>query len=416
MRKKGSPTVALVISTGLVATLVLYAVVWLKLYERVASGRVDFISCYTAGKILIAGKGGELYNLKLQSQIQQSLLKGQVFEGGVLAYVHPPFQALVFLPFSYLSFPVAYSAWSVFMSALGLFSISFLLKLPHYQALRPWSTQIFLATFCFFPVFISLVQGQDSLMLLFFIAWAFTLLKQKRDTQAGIVLACALFKFHLVLIIYGVLLVKKRWRVIRGSIYSSLGLLVLSYATVGFTGIVDYVKLVSQMASWTGRYNFNPLQMRNLRGMLTLLLGGNPPMVTWLSLILGVFVLAITLRAWKGPWDASDRKFDLQSSLLVIAGLLVGHYLYSHDQSILVLPLFILLSIAQNGSKTLRTGIFLLLILANPALMFAFIEFGRFRIPINVLYLLMLFASFVYLTVRKLEVEKPPQGVYTLVT
>jgi len=47
--------------------------------------------------------------------------------------------------------------------------------------------------------------------------------------------------------------------------------------------------------------------------------------------------------------------------------------------------------------------------------MFAFIEFGRFCMPINVPYLLILFVSFVYLTVRKLEVEKPPEGVYTLV-
>ena len=371
---------------------------------------MDFISYYMAGKILISGKGNEIYNLAFQSQVQQSLLKGYVFEGGVLAYIHPPFQALVFLPFSYLPFVPAYTTWSVFMFALGFLSTSLLSNLPHYQTLRPWSAQVFLGTFSFFPVFISLVQGQDSLILLFFITWAFTLLKQDRETLAGIVLACALFKFHLVLIIYAVLFVKKRWRVIKGSIYSGLGLLVLSYVTVGFTGIVDYVKLVFRMANWADKYNFNPLQMRNLRGMLTLFLGEQSQMVTLVSLVLGVIVLVTTLKAWKGPWAASDQRFDLQFSASVLAGLLVGHYLYSHDQSVLVLPLFILLSVAQNGTRTLRAGISLLLILANPALMFAFIEFGRLRIPVNVLYLLILFVSFVYLAVRKVEAEKTSKG------
>src|SRR5438132_592011 len=124
MSKRSSSTIVVVISWGLITTLALYGVVWLKLYERVSSGRVDFISYYMAGKILISGKGNEIYNLAFQSQVQQSLLKGYVFEGGVLAYIHPPFQALVFLPFSYLPFVPAYTTWSVFMFALGFLSTS----------------------------------------------------------------------------------------------------------------------------------------------------------------------------------------------------------------------------------------------------------------------------------------------------
>jgi hypothetical protein len=71
--------------------------------------------------------------------------------------------------------------------------------------------------------------------------------------------------------------------------------------------------------------------------------------------------------------------------------------LYSHDQSILVLPFFILLGVVQSVTGTVRAGVFVLIALANPAIGLSVVNFGRLRIPVNALYLLILFGSVAYL-------------------
>jgi Glycosyltransferase family 87 len=376
--------------------LSLYGIVWWKSVDRIRTARVDFISFYTVGKMLVAGEGEHLYDIQKQAEVQQPLMQGYVFQGGALLFVHPPFQSLVFLPFGFLPFVVAYCVWVTVMVLLGWLSVSLLLELPHYSGLLAWSSQIHAAAFCFFPVVVSLIQGQDSLMLLFFLTWTFALLKQGKETHAGAVLAFSLFKFHLVLPLYFVFLLKGKWRVLKGSAYSGLFLLALSFAMVGLRGILDYFRLLFEMVTWANKYNFTPSQMRNLRGMLALALGEHSRLLNTASLILTGCVLVSIVMAWRGDWNSQSKKFDLQFSLTLVAGLLIGHYLYSHDQSILVLPFFLLLGVAQSVTRTIRAAIFVLMALANPAMVVSVIDLGGLRLPANTLYLLILFCSTLY--------------------
>jgi hypothetical protein len=386
------------VNAVLVAILSLYAIVWWKSLDRIVAGRIDFMNLYTAGKILISGDGYYLYDIPKQTLVQQSLMRNYVFQGGVLLFIRPPFESIVFLPFGYLSFIVAYCLWVSLMICLACFTIWLLLRLPVYSELRPWSFQIVLATFSFFPVLVSLIQGQDSLMLLFLITWAFTLLKKGQETQAGVILAFSLFKFHLVLPAYLILFVKGKWKVVKGSIYSGFLLFALSIVAVGVQGILGYLKMLSEVTGWTDRFNFNPSKMPNIRGMLTHLLGVHSPFINATSLILTGCIMAAVLMVWKGAWNQNSERFDLQFSLTLMAGLLAGHYLYSHDQSMLVLPFFILLMIAQRVGGAVRTGISLLIAVANPATIIPVAEIGRFHLPINAIYLLLLFASMLYLS------------------
>jgi Glycosyltransferase family 87 len=394
-RKKG--LILLGVNALLIAVLSLYAIVWWGLTDRIRTARIDFISFHTVGKLLIAGEGQHLYDIQKQTQVQRSLMQNYVFQGGALLFVHPPFQSIVFLPLGILPFVVAYCVWVIVMIWLGWLSVSLLLELPHYSGLLAWSSQIHAAAFCFFPVVVSLIQGQDSLMLLFFLTWAFALLKQGKETYAGAVLAFSLFKFHLVLPLYLVVLLKGRWKVLKGSTYSGLLLLALSFALVGLRGILDYCKLLFEMVTWTNKYNFTPSQMRNLRGMLALVLGEHSRLLSAASLILTGLVLVSLMMAWRGDWNPQSKKFDLQFSLTLLAGLLVGHYLYSHDQSILIPLLFILLGVAQSVTRTIGATILVLMALANPAMAISVVHLGQLHLPVNALYLLILFCSTVYL-------------------
>jgi len=347
--------------------------------------------------MLTAGEGQHLYDLERQAQIQQSLMQKYVFQGGALLFVHPPFQSIVFLLFGFLPFLAAYCIWVISMALLAWLSVWLLLRLPEYAGLHVWTSQIHAATFCFFPVVVSLIQGQDSLLLLFFLTWAFVLLKRGKETHGGAVLALSLFKFHLVLPLYFVFLVKGKWKVLKGSTYSALFLLALSFAMVGIRGISDYVRLLSEMVTWSNKYNFTPSQMRNIRGMLALALGEQSRLLNVTALILAGSVLIATVLLWRGAWSPQSQKFDLQFSLTLIAGLLIGHYLYSHDQSILVLPMFILLGVAQSVTRTIGVTIFVLMAVANAAMAIAVVDLGQFHLPVNALYLLILFSFVGYL-------------------
>jgi hypothetical protein len=377
--------------------LSLYAIVWWKSADRIRTARIDFISFYTVGRMLIAGEGQHLYDIQKQAQTQQLLMQKYVFQGGALLFVHPPFQSILFLLFGLLPFLAAYCIWVISMALLAWLSVWLLLRLPHYPGLQVWSRQIQTATFCFFPVVVSLIQGQDSLLLLFFLTWTLVLLKRGKEIHGGAVLALSLFKFHLVLPLYFVFLVKGKWKVLKGSIYSGLVLLALSFAMVGVRGILDYVRLLSEMVTWSNKYNFTPSQMRNIRGMLALALGERDVLLNAISLILAGCVLISTVLLWRGAWSPQSQKFDLQFSLTLIAGLLIGHYLYSHDQSVLVLPMFILLGVAQSVTRTIDVPIFVLMTLANPAMVISVVDLGQFRLPVNALFLLILFSFVAYL-------------------
>ena len=66
---------------------------------------LDFSEYYSAGQIIRQGLGRQLYDLKVQLDFQLRIAKPHVF------YNHPPFEALLFAPFTFLSYRAAYISW-----------------------------------------------------------------------------------------------------------------------------------------------------------------------------------------------------------------------------------------------------------------------------------------------------------------
>lgn len=382
---------AQMLTTVFIIIIFLYLVVWCQFYKKISAGRNDFIIFYTAGKMITSGYGEDLYVLSKQTQMQQQQMKSHVFKDGVLPYNHPPFESAVFCGISYLSFICAYWVWTLFSIFFAILSLLTVLNFSGYTQMQPWLIQILLAMFSFFPVFVTLIQGQDSLFLLFFLILSFKLMKQGKEFYSGVILAFSLFKFHLILPLYLLILIKKKWRIIGGSFCSGFLLLLLSYLLVGKKGIVDYFRLLIEMVYWNDKYNVNPLQMRNIRGMLALLAGNNFYVVTWGSLIIGLIVLIMVLKAWKGVWKKDNECFDMQFSLAILSGLIVGYHLYSHDQAILVLPFLVLLQLAQKGNTKYKIIAFGLLGIANLVMIIPVVKIFGLFISLNALYLIAVF-------------------------
>ena len=104
----------------------------------------------------------------------------------------------MFVPLASLPYVTAYLVWAIFNIALIVgFWILLRPRLPNLNNLSP--ALPLLAMFAFFPVIMALLQGQDSILLLFLYGLAFSALATGRAFVAGVFLALALFKFQLVL-------------------------------------------------------------------------------------------------------------------------------------------------------------------------------------------------------------------------
>src|SRR6202166_3805707 len=147
------------ITLWLAAMLLLHAVFAWRSWRAIGTGLPDFSSFYTAGTVLREGHGYELYDDRVQEAVQQSFSPiGLQKRGSILPFNHPPFEALVFIPFARLPYIGAYLVWLGIN--LGLtFAVLFLLP-RNFVVLGSAPLYLWtLAGFGFYPLFIALIQG-----------------------------------------------------------------------------------------------------------------------------------------------------------------------------------------------------------------------------------------------------------------
>jgi hypothetical protein len=338
-----------------------------------AEGAFDFLAFYTAGTILKEGARDQLYDVAKQAEIQRRLTDRPT----PLLYYHPPFDALLFLPLAYLSYPAAYTVW-VIINLLVLLAVIGLL-LPYLQSLPSALAALFWLS-VFFPVFLSLFQGQMSILLLLIYAATFLALKRKAEFRAGSVLALGLFKFQLVLPLLPVFVVRRWWRGLVGFFSVALMLGFLSVAVVGVGGVLNYALLLWRLPQMAGTeiasdpFGVRAARMPNVRGFLTealrdsTLLGDS---ATAAVALVSVALLAWSLLYWFLEGDRGE-VFDLQFSLSCVVTLLVSYHAHLNDLALLTLPILLLLvhlrTLTSSGRRPgFAHGVRVLLLTLTPA-------------------------------------------------
>ena len=212
--------------------LILHAVLAWNLREYIPKGYADFTIFYSAGKIIRSGPRANLYDGTLQFQVQREFAPEVRIRQAALPYNHPPFEALLFVPLTWLGYLNAYLVWNLF-NLLALCTIPILLR-DQVALLRtrpPWFWA--LLALAFFPAFMTLIQGQDSILLLLIFVLTYVFLKKNADFVAGSCLALGLFRFHLVLPLALILLLRSKRKAVLGFSCVAVFLLVLSVGLVG---------------------------------------------------------------------------------------------------------------------------------------------------------------------------------------
>ncbi|HWP56621.1 MAG TPA: glycosyltransferase family 87 protein [Candidatus Acidoferrales bacterium] len=322
---------ALLMSAMACVSLVLSVPLFMQERERIAKGYGDFIIFYTGAQMLKVGAGSKLYDLRTQKDFQDKF--DVPIRTGPLPFNHPPFELLWFLPLTSLEYFKAYQIWSVLNIA---FLAGVLVFLAPPLARRFWP--MFILMFAgFYPATVTLLHGQDSILLTFLMAAAIRALKFSKDRTAGVLLAVGLFKPQLILPTILVLIVNRRWAAMLSFLATSVTLAAVSIKLVGVAGVRQYLELLAQIDR--AHYTIAPGNMPNLRGFIYSLVGLREPVFFQALLItLSAGFLVALLYYAKNSLAEREQRFDLTVCLTVLVTLITSYHLYIHDLTLLLIP------------------------------------------------------------------------------
>jgi Glycosyltransferase family 87 len=305
--------------------------------REIARGDPDFTTFYTAGHMLRSGQGSEIYDPAAQSQSQLAWIGKSEIRRGPLLYIHPPFEAPLFVPFSLFEYRTAFVLWDFFNLVLVLASAAILRRtLLTGTRVRTW--EIALGLLAFFPIFMNFFQGQDAILLLLFVVLALRAIQKGENFTAGCWLGAGLIRFHLVIPLVLILAPWGRRRIAIGFAAVGTALLLISFATVGVRATMDYPGYLWRWLSVPGLGRTPSPLLPSLAGLVS----GWPGLDHLQWLLRAVVVVASTgllLMVARLKHAAFSKSFDLSFGCAILVSVLVGYNTSTYDLALLVLPI-----------------------------------------------------------------------------
>ena len=336
--------------------------------------RNDFHTIYTAAWIMVHDDPAKLYDLELQTRTQEALFH----RPGVLPFLHPPFEAVLFAPIAWIPYLAAYFLWGIVNSALWFWFVS---RMRAFVSVPEDDLGYLLACFGFLPVLFALLQGGTTLLVLMMYLLAFAELKRGREATAGIFLGLALFRFQLVLPFVLICALRRKWKLIGGFAATAFVLGLVSLVGIGLQGMLSYVNLMTGITARSA----DPVQssipygaMTTLRGFLTIVLtgGATTPLTSAAIAVTSIALLGCV--AWR--WRQDD--LDLSFAAAVVVAIVTGFYSLVHDLS-LALPAMLLV---MGSPQFQKKSVWALVLRISMALMYGVPTLFILRNWVNDLY------------------------------
>lgn len=354
--------------------------------------RADFTAFYTGGAIVRQGLGPQLYNLALQTRVQQAILgPGRTFYDGVLPFNNPPHFALVMAPLTLLPLGTAFWVWAVLQVGLLVWALRLIRALTAFWP-RTDRRVLLSAFFAFFPLLLHFLYGSLSLFVLLGLMEFYRALKQGRDVRAGVWLALAAVKPQAVLFPALTLLAGRRWRALLGAGAAGLVILGVTTAALGPSIWPDYLRWLAATSGYFDRFGVYPEGMMNLKGTLTLLLG-----VERASLIQSLSALALLLGSlgvlffWgRMGWKPEEDDFDLRFAGTLVLGALLSPHQNQQDCLSLLLPVVLFYGALRRMGRPTRPAAAFLLTWPILFLVEEFALRGALRVRLPVLLMVVL--------------------------
>jgi hypothetical protein len=346
----------------------------------------DFVYFYGIGQIANNYPAPRIYDAALQHQTFNQIYTPAGGAYGPSPY--PPFVALFFRPFAYLSFDAAFLLWAAVSLTLyiaGIITIARTITSPPSRLATSLTLCLALAFEPFF--FGTLLNGQLAAVALFAVSLTVYLDRQARPFAAGMALAILAYKPTLLIVLLPMLVLTRRGKTILGFCTGLAALLLVTTLFAGpgiWPAYLRFLEYFSHTAGIAGRSALQLWQFVDLNSFAHLLFGrqsillvaimiafalwtaalvgkahGNSEPVkamtwtvalTW-TLLLNVYVpiydsvlvvvaLAATLAALRDPvWTAARNRTILFAVLLLAASWITEAIARQHSMQILTLVL-----------------------------------------------------------------------------
>lgn len=293
-------------------------------------GRVDFKAFYCAGRLLLLGRGGEVYSAATQHAIQGGVLG---LQGQTLPFLYPAFAALLFVPLALLPYRYAFVVWM--LCNLVVFAVAVRLLVREGSILEGLPPAVRYLLFAVpLAVAMALMQGQITFLLLLVFVAVNRLFRRGAHFLAGLVLALALVKFQLAVPVALLFFGWRCYRVFAGFMLGAAGLSLVSVGVCGRSAMLAYGRSLLRIGQTTwvapgaaqGRYGMFAGDMPNLHGLCFTLLAGRPAGV-WMAVAASILVM---LWAWRQPPSLA---------VALPAAMLVSYHMQAYDLVLLLVPM-----------------------------------------------------------------------------
>lgn len=343
----------------------------------------DFLSFYTASKIARTIGYYKIYDIQIQSTVQGSIAGQNFVELNLLPFIHPPYliplNALIF----HSQYNYSFLLWQV-VSLILLIVVFYIFTCILKASALPikHSYAIALCGILFYPLLVSLLKGQDTLILLGSIAlWAFAV-TQKNHRIAGLALAVATIRPQIALgLVFPFFFVRRK--VLRWFFFGMLVLGIYSLFLVGFDGAMDYLQLLGKSAAGEAA-SINHAAMFNIIGLVTRIFPNlGISFITISGWILYIGALLLVGFLWK---KQDDQSFDtINISLTVMLVTLSSPHLHYHDLAIVIIPLLMMISsVFQKGYISENQVVYTII---SCSLLFMFTDAAPFFLKYTLPYL-----------------------------
>ena len=371
---------------GTVSLLLVYVILWMQMIVSPAERTgTDFIAFYTAGRVAQEHGIPNVYNIAYQQDVQENLLGFSLADNQPLLYNHLPFLVPLLALITQDNYVASFFLWMLIQLALYGASFYILAQLPSNLWTDKTRRNLVVSGILFFPIFVSLLLGQDTAFLFLGVSLFVYGALHKKDPLSGIGLALTTVRPHLTLVLALPLLFKNRKAFGYFSIFGGL-LALFSVGILGLEGTRNFIQIltISGEGTW---YGMKETSMFNLIGLLTRAFTFLDPnaihIIGWSAYILSTIILSLF-------WVRAETVKSYQLSLAILFSIFFAPHLHYHDLSLLIIPILLVLGsgklpVDQNNLPLVPLAISLLLIFTQP------VPALYFSLPYFLLILLVVF-------------------------
>lgn len=295
----------------------------------------DFVIFY-AQPLMLRENPRALYDLDQQLAFQRRFVPTD----RVLIFPYPPIMAVLLLPLTLLSFSGAFLTMTAVNAVLIWATLRRLINDLNFT----WDqTQwLLLATLCNFGVQATLSNSHGSIIILYILTRHVLAQKNRKEIESGIWAGMLCLKLQYVPLPHFILLLNRAWAGLFAGVLVVTVLVGGAFLFLGEQTLIQYLQIIRRYSGsendWT-----NPLRgMHNLRALTGVWLPDSWSGIVWISTMAAALfaVIWVNLRA-RRLINGFEKSWISNS----IALLLLSPHLFTHDLSLLIIPIALLFQI-----------------------------------------------------------------------